>query len=159
MGVVDSHSNGWYTPMASAAPMMTADWNGGVEYPNQWYNVDPYGPVPSYDQVSGTLENIFCEIPVKTQCSLYRTRVITCTSIITTTATAAPTWTTITTTTSCPSARRAFASRAASRISGTTRACASTTSATAGTGGWTGPTKTKKVLQQLLNIHVNHVKN
>lgn len=158
MGVVDSHSNGWYTPMASAAPMMTADWNGGVEYPNQWYNVDPYGPVPSYDQVSGTLENIFCEISVKTQCSLYRTRVITCTSIITTTATAAPTWTTITTTTSCPSARRAFASRAASRISGTTRACASTTSATAGTGGWTGPTKTKKVLQQLLNVHVIHVK-
>ena len=46
-----SYSNGWYTPMASVAPEMTADWNGGVEYPNQWYNMDPYGPVPNYDQV------------------------------------------------------------------------------------------------------------
>ena len=65
MGGVESYSNGWYTPMASVAPQMTADWNGGVEHPNQWYNVDPYGPVPSYDQVSGTLENVFCEIGIK----------------------------------------------------------------------------------------------
>ena len=57
-GGVDSYSNGgWYTPMASVAPPMTADWNGdaAAEYPNQWYNVDPYGPVPSYDQVSAGL--------------------------------------------------------------------------------------------------------
>ena len=59
------YSNGWYTPMASVAPGMPADWNDGFEYPNQWYNVDPYGPVPSYDQVSRLLVFLNQKIPLQ----------------------------------------------------------------------------------------------
>ena len=116
------YSNGWYTPMASVAPGMPEDWNGGFEYPNQWYNVDPFGPVPSYDQVShishSASKSMNCPSNINNVllCLPSRIRVITCTSIITTTATAAPTWTTATTITSFPSARRASAYGAARLI-------------------------------------------
>ena len=44
----------WYSPMAPNEPMMMGpvDWDSNAGYPNQWYNVDPYGPVPNYNQVN-----------------------------------------------------------------------------------------------------------